>query len=121
MIDHEIEVIQDQLERNGIDVFSGNATFTSPHEIEVQKPEGNIQLSSENILVACGTKPSRPNHIPFDGERVFDSDDIFSLSRIPRSMIVVGGGVVGIEYAIMFATLGVHVTVVDGRDRLLDF
>jgi NAD(P) transhydrogenase len=117
----ELDVIQDQLERNGIDVYNGNARFVGPHEVEVNRAEGNALLEAEHILIACGTKPSRPSHIPFDGKHVFDSDDILALDRIPRSMIVVGGGVIGIEYAIMFAILGVQVTVVDGRERLLEF
>jgi len=117
----ELDVVQDQLERNAIDLFHGNARFAGEHEIEVVRPEGSVRLEAERILIAGGTKPSRPSHIPFDGERIFDSDDILKLDRIPRSMIVIGGGVIGIEYAIMFATLGVAVTVVDGRERLLEF
>jgi len=118
---HELEVVQDQLERNGVDVYSGTARFVDPHRVEVTSVEGKQALEGDNILIACGTKPARPGHIPFDGKHVFDSDEILALDRIPRSMIVVGAGVIGIEYAIMFATLGVQVTVVDGRDRMLDF
>ncbi len=83
--------------------------------------EGSRILRGDNILVAVGTKPARPSHIPFDGTRIFDSDELLKLEQIPRSMIVVGAGVIGIEYAIMLATLGVQVTVVDGRERILDF
>lgn len=118
---HELEVVQDQLERNGVDVFAGSARFVDPHCVEVVTDGEKRTLRSEHILIACGTKPARPSHIPFDGKHVFDSDEILGLDRIPRSMIVVGAGVIGIEYAIMFATLGVQVTVVDGRDRILDF
>ncbi len=118
---HELDVVQDQLERNGVDVYEGNCRFTSPHEVEVTGVDGVSTIEGENILVATGTRPARPDNIPFDGRIVFDSDELLSLDHIPRSMIVVGGGVIGIEYAIMFATLGVHVTVVDGRERLLDF
>lgn len=117
----ELEVVNDQLERNDIDIFTGNARFLGPHEIEVVRRDGNIVLSAEKALIASGTKPSRPEHIPFDDETVFDSDDFLNLKRIPRTMIVVGGGVIGIEYGIMFATLGVQVTIVDGRERLLEF
>lgn len=117
----ELDVVTDQLERNGVDIFTGEARFIGPHEIEVHAATGNITLHAENILIASGTKPARPEHIPFDGETVFDSDDFLKLKKIPRTMIVVGGGVIGIEYAIMFAILGVHVTVVDGRERLLEF
>src|SRR5262249_49679247 len=78
-------------------------------------------MEAGDVVVGWGTKPARPANIPFDGRRVFDSDEILQLETIPRTMIVVGGGVIGLEYAIMFATLGVRVTVVDGRDRMLEF
>ena len=119
--EHELEVVQDQLERNDVDVYSGEAKFLGPHEIEIRSAHERTVLEADHVLISCGTKPSRPGHIPFDGTHIFDSDEILRLERIPRSMIVVGGGVIGIEYAIMFATLGVRVTVVDGRERLLEF
>jgi NAD(P) transhydrogenase len=78
-------------------------------------------ISGDRFLIATGTKPSRPGHIPFDGQRVFDSDEILQINRIPRSMIVIGGGVIGMEYGIMFAALGVKITIVDGRQHLLEF
>jgi len=119
--EHELEVVQDQLQRNGVDIYAGQAQFLRPHEIEVVGPEGRSVVEADKVLLACGTKPARPEHIPFDGQTVFDSDELLQLSEIPRSMIVIGGGVIGTEYAIMFATLGVKVTVVDGREQLLDF
>ena len=119
--EHEIDVVQDQLERNGVDVFTGQARFASPNEIQVTKATQGVTLTADNILLACGSRPARPAHVPFDGISVFDSDEVLRLNEIPRSMIVVGGGVIGIEYAIMFAILGVTVTVVDGRERLLEF
>ena len=121
VIDHELDVIHDQLDRNGIDVYRGQARFTGPHEIVVQGTDETTRLEAEFVLVACGTKPARPANIPFDGKHIFDSDEILALESIPRSMIVVGAGVIGLEYAIMFATLGVRVTVVDGRQNLLEF
>lgn len=117
----EHRVIEDQFARNGIDVYAGTARFVSPHEVEVAGVNGSARLSGEYLLIATGTRPARPEHIPFDGRQVFDSDEVLRLEQIPRSMIVVGGGVIGIEYAIMFATLGVRVTVIEGRDRLLPF
>lgn len=119
--EHELDVIHDQLDRNGIDLFRGKARFVGPHEVVVQNQEGTSTIEAEYVLVAAGTKPARPARIPFDRRRVFDSDEILELESIPRSLIVVGGGVIGLEYAIMFATLGVRVTVVDGRERLLEF
>jgi NAD(P) transhydrogenase len=118
---HELDVVQDQLHRNRVDTYSGNARFVGPHEVEVSSADGSRVLHAEYMLIACGTKPARPSHIPFDGKHIFDSDEFLKLEKIPRSMIVVGAGVIGIEYAIMLATLGVQVTVVDGRERLLDF
>jgi len=117
----EIHVIHDQLERNSVDLFYGSASFRGPHEIAVQSDGGCQVLRADHVLLACGTRPARPSHIPFDGVHVFDSDELLALDRIPRSLIVVGGGVIGVEYAIMFAILGVRVTVVDGRERLLEF
>jgi NAD(P) transhydrogenase len=119
--EHEVDVVRDQLARNGIELFCGEASFLDPHRVEVRSEDGQTALAADRILIACGTKPARPSHIPFDGARVFDTDEILNLVKIPRSMIVIGGGVIGIEYAIMFATLGVQVTVVDGRTTLLDF
>lgn len=118
---HELDVVQDQLHRNRVDLYAGRARFVGPHEVEVISPDGARVLQAENILVGCGTKPSRPSHIPFDGKHIFDSDEFLNLDQIPRSMIVVGAGVIGIEYAIMLAALGVQVIVVDGRAQLLDF
>jgi NAD(P) transhydrogenase len=118
---NEWHVIQDQFARNRIHVTCGEASFVDPHTVEIGSGEQHHTFSAANILIATGTKPSRPNHIPFDGRTVFDSDEILDLDHVPRSMVVVGGGVIGIEYAIMFATLGVKVTVVDGRNQLLEF
>jgi NAD(P) transhydrogenase len=118
---NEWHVLQDQFARNRVTVLCGEATFVDPHTVEVQTTDGKQLITAKNILVATGTQPTRPDHIPFDGQTIFDSDEILDLDRIPRSMVVVGGGVIGIEYAIMFATLGVSVTVVDGRDHLLEF
>jgi NAD(P) transhydrogenase len=118
---NEWHVIQDQFARNRIHVLVGEASFVDSHTVEVASGDERQSLCATNILIATGTRPARPNHIPFDGQTVFDSDEILNLDHVPRSMVVVGGGVIGIEYAIMFATLGVNVTVVDGRERLLEF
>lgn len=121
VVRNEHNVIEDQLDRNGIDVFAGNACFIDSHSLRIHGHGSDVSISADQILIASGTKPARPEYIPFDRERVFDSDDILSLDHIPRSMIVVGGGVIGIEYGLMFATLGVRVTVIDGRKTLLEF
>ncbi|MCA9188102.1 MAG: FAD-dependent oxidoreductase, partial [Planctomycetales bacterium] len=118
---HELNVIHDQLDRNGVHVYTGNATFRGPHSIFVHATDHQHVLSADKIILACGTVPSRPDNVPFDNLRILDSDQILRIDHIPQSLIVVGGGVIGIEYAIMFAALGVRVTVVDGRPRLLEF
>lgn len=121
VVERERAVIVDQLERNYIDVHAGTASFLDPHTIEVRGQDSSERIEGTDILIATGTKPSRPPHIPFDGQQVFDSDEILLLKKIPRSMIVIGGGVIGLEYGIMFAALGVKITIVDGRDKLLEF
>jgi NAD(P) transhydrogenase len=118
---HEFDVISDQLARNGVDLFAGSARFIGPHQVEVGCAEGLRVLDADKIVVAPGTRPARPSQIPFDGHHIFDSDELVQLEHVPRSMIVVGAGVIGVEYAIMFATLGVQVTLVDGREELLEF
>jgi NAD(P) transhydrogenase len=118
---NEWNVIQDQFARNRVTLFYGDGAFVDPQRIEVLSSEGSQIIAGKYILIATGTQPARPEHIPFDGQTIFDSDEILALDHIPRSLIVVGGGVIGIEYAIMFATLGVNVTVVDGREQLLEF
>lgn len=121
VIQHELDVIHEYLDRNQIDLVTGEASFVDPHTVQVCYEGHCERIEADKILIAAGTKPSRPAHIPFDGKTVFDSDELLFLDHIPRSMIAVGAGVIGIEYALMFATLGVEVTVVDGRERLLDF
>ncbi|MBT6157519.1 MAG: Si-specific NAD(P)(+) transhydrogenase [Planctomycetaceae bacterium] len=118
---HELDIVRDQLERNGVETFVGKACFVGPNEVEVATHEGRTLLEADKILVATGTTPARPANIPFDGKTVFDSDELLKLDQIPRSLVVIGGGVIGIEYGIMFAILGVDVTVIDGRERLLEF
>jgi NAD(P) transhydrogenase len=111
------------LERNGVAVLQGDATLADPHTIQVRSPDGDVRsLRAAVILVATGAAPHHPPGIPFDHPRVFDSDEILrDLERIPASMAVVGGGVIGCEYAATFTALGVHVTLIDGRERLLPF
>lgn len=117
----EIEVIRHQLQRNHIDVFQGRGHFIDPHTIEITSSEGAIRKTAEIILIATGACPHRPDNIQFNGKSIFDSDDILSMKELPRTMTVVGGGVIGTEYGSMFAALGVAVTIVDARKRLLGF
>ncbi len=119
----EIDVIRNQMTRNRVELIEATATFLDPHLIELttEGRHGKRQITARKVVIACGTEAARDTHIPFDGQRVFTSDDVLGLERLPRSIIVVGAGVIGIEYATMFAALGVRVTVVDKRPTLLPF
>jgi NAD(P) transhydrogenase len=117
----EIEVIKAQLARNQVEVYSGHAGFIDPHTIEIRSHSGVIRKTAAFVVVATGAVPHRPNNVKFNGRTIFDSDDILNLKKLPRELTVVGGGVIGTEYASMFAALGVHVTIIDARKRLLGF
>ncbi|HUJ95772.1 MAG TPA: Si-specific NAD(P)(+) transhydrogenase [Terriglobales bacterium] len=117
----EIEVIKAQLRRNYITTFEGNARFADAHTIEIKSDEGVQLLRGQYILIACGTRPAHSFDIPIDGKRIFDSDQLHELGEVPRELVVVGAGIIGLEYASMFAALGVKVTLLDQRPILLDF
>jgi NAD(P) transhydrogenase len=117
----ECGVIEDQLRRNDVAILRGDARFKDPHTVTVSGPDGSRDVTADTILIAVGTKPTEPPGVPADGETVLLSDDIARLTRIPRSIVVVGAGVIGIEYASMFAAIGVDVTIVDRRERPLEF
>lgn len=121
VIRHEWDVIRNQFERNDVDLIWGRAKFVGPNHVEVDGPNGIETYSADRFLVAVGTRPARPPHIPFDDHTIFTSDEILKLDHIPKTMIVVGGGVIGTEYACMMATLGVRVTLIEGRDKVLGF
>jgi NAD(P) transhydrogenase len=117
----EVEVIKAQLRRNYVTIMEGDARFLDPHTLEVKNDEGAELLHGQHILIACGTRPAHNAEIPVDGKRIFDSDQVHCLEEIPRDLIVVGAGIIGLEYASMFAALGVKVTLLDQRPILLDF
>ncbi len=121
VIERERQIVCNQLKRNFVDLYDGTASFVDQYTVNVHTQNASQTLMGENILLSVGTKPSRPEHIPFDGKRVFDSDEILSIPEVPRSMIIIGGGVIGIEYALMFATLGVKVSVIESRNNILGF
>jgi NAD(P) transhydrogenase len=121
VVQDECGVIEDQLRRNDVTILRGQATFVDAHTVAITSPEGRREVTAANILVACGTRPADPPGVVSDGEVVLTSDDITNLARLPRSMVVVGAGVIGIEYASMFAAVGVEVVVVDRRERPLEF
>ena len=117
----EIDVIKHQLSRNRIETIIGFAHFLDDHTIEIRSAEGTQVKTADKFLIATGAKPHRPEGMDFNGRTIFDSDDILKMREVPRELCVVGGGVIGTEYASMFAALGVHVTIVDARKRLMGF
>lgn len=122
VVDAERLRVAGNLGRHHIDTFRGSASFLDPHRIRVAAPAGPpVELRGAVVLVATGSSPRRPPEFPADHPRVYDSDSILSLGAMPKRLIVVGGGVIGCEYACTFAALGVEVTLVDGRDILLPF
>ena len=125
VVQREHEVISNQLRRNQITVLDGVAHFIDPHTVEITGGSvvttASQQVTAQYFLIACGTRPAHNEAIPLDGKRIFDSDQLPSLENLPRELIVVGGGVVGIEFASMFAAMNVEVTVVDQRPTLLEF
>jgi len=121
IVEREVSVMDDQLTRNDVEIIAGTASFVDPHTLNIASEDGNRTITSENILVTVGTRPSPPPDFSVDGQFILTSDEIFKIEEIPRSVIVIGCGVIGIEYASMLAALGVNVTVVDGRQRPLEF
>jgi NAD(P) transhydrogenase len=113
--------IEENLRRHKIDLHCGHASFLDAHTVQCESPGGVTRLRGDTILIATGSQPFRPPVFPFSDPRVYDSDTILELHDIPEEMLVVGGGVVGCEYACMFAALGIRVTLLEGRDRLLTF
>ncbi|HEY3503368.1 MAG TPA: Si-specific NAD(P)(+) transhydrogenase [Actinocatenispora sp.] len=121
VIGREIDVIRSQLARNHVTMLVGSGRFLDPHTLLVDPGTGeDRQVTAERIVIAVGTRPARPSTVDFDGSTIVDSDQILCMDRIPGSMVVVGAGVIGIEYASMFAALGTKVTVVEKRERMLD-
>jgi len=117
----EIELVRGHFASNGIRVFHGTGRFVGPNSLSVEGPTGHETVEADHILLAVGTSPARLPGVPFNQEDIITSDEILQLRSLPRSMIVVGGGVIGTEYASMLATLGVKTTLIEGRSRLLDF
>jgi len=119
---HEIEIIQHQLMRNGVEIDYGHARFTGEHSIRVETRDGKFNEYTADYFVICvGTRTHRPDSVPFDGDAIMDSDEILELNRIPRKMLVVGGGVIGLEYATIFKALDIEVTVLETNEYILGF
>ncbi|MGI8867608.1 MAG: Si-specific NAD(P)(+) transhydrogenase [Mycobacteriales bacterium] len=121
VIGREIDITRSQLARNHVTMLAGLGRFVDPHTVVIVADGGEERpVSADKIVIAVGTRPARPTTVDFDGRTVVDSDQILGMDRIPTSMVVVGAGVIGIEYASMFASLGTKVTVVERRERMLD-
>jgi len=121
VIHAEIEVVRRQLRDNGIELLHGTAAFASPRTMTIEGRHSTETIAADFVLLAPGTAPARPANVPFDGEKIVTTDELLQLPILPGSLIVVGGGVIGTEYASMMSALGVKVTLIETRDRLLDF
>jgi NAD(P) transhydrogenase len=121
VIKTEVDVTEAQLSRNGIDIVHGTAQFVDPHKVRVQGPQGETTLDGDKVIIAVGTRPASSPKVPINGRTIVNSDQVLEIPDLPRTLIVVGGGVIGVEYACMFAVLGVRVTIVEKRNKLLEF
>src|SRR5271169_1562626 len=121
VIKTEIDVTEAQLSRNGIDILPGVASFEDATHVKVTNEGGTQTYEAKNIIIATGTKPADSPRVPINGRSIVNSDQILDLPNLPKSLIVVGGGVIGVEYTCMFAALGVRVTLIEKRPKLLEF
>ena len=121
VIKTEADVTQAQLSRNGVEVMYARASFLDATHIRAEGSRGQEDLAAPFIIVATGTKPADSPLVPLNGRTIMNSDQILLMPKIPKSLIVVGGGVIGVEYACMFAILGVRIILVEKRPRLLEF
>lgn len=121
-LDYEVDELEHQFNRNHVETLHGAAKFVGPHEVEVMMDAGESRiLSAQTFVIATGTKTYRPDYVPFNGTTIVDSDEFLGLERIPRSLAVIGAGVIGVEYSTMFAALDVRVTLIEPRDSFLDY
>ena len=121
VIKTEIDVTEAQLQRNNIEMLVGVASFVDPTHIKVTNTRGANVYEAKNVLIATGTKPASSPKVPINGKSIINSDLVLDLVTLPKTMIVVGGGVIGVEYTCMFSALGVRVTLIERRPRLLEF
>lgn len=121
IVRHENQIIEHQLHRNRVELIYGHASFVDSHRLVIEGQGSITTKTADKIVIAVGTRPAHPEGFEVDGEKIFDSDHILSLKELPRSLTVVGGGIVGVEYASMFAVLGVKVTLIEARDDILTF
>ena len=121
-LDHEVEVLQHQFVRNGVRHQRAEARFVDANRAQLTTENDELRdVTFDHALIAVGTRPHRPDSVPFDGKRIFDSDEVLDMERLPRTLTVIGGGVIGVEYATIFSALDVPVTLVEPRETILDF
>lgn len=121
-LSHEVDVLEHQFARNRVTTLRGEGRFVDTHMIEVHGENDQVsRFSADKFLIAAGTVPFRPDYVPFDGQYVLDSDEILEIENLPRSITVIGAGVIGIEYATIFSSLDVQVNLVEPRNSMLDF
>ena len=121
VITEEIHIIQKQMARNNVDLMFGTARFIDPHRLVIRHGDDETEQTADHIVVAVGSKPARPDTVPFDGHTIIDTDEWLTLKCLPTSLIIIGGGVIGSEYASIAATMGIKVMLIDQRPRLLEF
>ena len=123
VVRHEVDVARDQLQRNSVNLVHAEATLVDAHTIRHKQPQDSAErlVTTEKIVIAVGTRAAQDPNIPLDGFHVFSSDDILTLDELPQSLTIIGAGVIGCEYASICAELGVRVTLIDIRPRLLPF
>jgi NAD(P) transhydrogenase len=121
VVRREMEVVAAQLKRNGVQVLGGHARFLDPHTLSVEGDGEPLIVHARHVLVACGTRAATSPAIPVDGRGIFLTDQLVGLEELPHELIVVGAGVIGLEYASMFSAMGIRCTVLDQRTRVLEF
>ena len=121
VLDREVAVMQSQLARNGVEVLHGHCRFVAHHQLRVAGEDGDVDVRGEIVILAPGSIPAHSARVPIDGHYVVDADSMFSRREIPGRGIIIGGGVIGVEYASIFGALGVEVTLLDQRERILEF
>lgn len=121
VIRKQMEIIMEQFSRNNIEIIYGEASFIDEYRLAVKSATGSEELYGDVIIIATGTRPVRPKDVPFDGEHIYDTDTILKIDNIPSMLTIIGGGVIGCEYACIFTALGVKVTLVEKKSRLLQF
>lgn len=121
VVHNELDLIRDHFDRNNVELIWGSARFDQPKTLMVDRTDDFEVVTGDTIIIATGTRPAKPVSVPFDEKTVVTSDGLLAMDHIPKTMIIVGGGVIGTEYACMMATLGVKVILVEGRHELLGF